>query len=221
MSKEIGNRIKSLLETKNGGNQSELARFCGVSPQAVQKWITGDTSPGKKNIKRAAEFLGVTPAELHFGAAALISNENIIPANVGTRKIPLISYVQAGDWVEVTNSYPVGDAHEWLLTDLDLSSNAFALEIKGESMLPDFKPGDRVIIDPEVLPTPGDFVVARNGVDEATFKKYRPRGQNEHGDQVVELVPLNNDFPSIRSDITPFVIIGTMVEFRRYRKKAN
>jgi hypothetical protein len=34
---------------------------------------------------------------------------------------------------------------------------------------------------------------------------------------VIELTPLNNDFPPVRSDISPFVIIGTMVEHRRYR----
>ena len=38
--------------------------------------------------------------------------------------------------------------------------------------------------------------------DEATFKKYRPRGLNEQGQQVFELVPLNEDYPSMRSDLT-------------------
>lgn len=217
MEKKIGERIKDLLHTKNGGNQSELARFCGVSPQAVQKWIAGETSPRGKNLTKAAEFLGVSPMELQFGEKQ--SHVNIAPASIGTRKIPLISYVQAGDWSEATDAYNLGDAHEWLLTDLDLSEHAFGLEIKGDSMLPEFKPGDRVIIDPAVNPHPGDFVVAKNGDEEATFKKYRPRGRNEKGEQVVELVPLNPDYESLRSDITPFVIIGTMVESRRYRKK--
>lgn len=217
MNKIIGERIKRLLHTKNGGNQSELARFCGLSPQAVQKWIGGETAPRGKNLIKAAEFLGVSPIELQFGEKQ--NHINIAPANIGTRKIPLISYVQAGTWTEAMDTYQPGDAHEWLLTDLDLSEHAFGLEIKGDSMLPEFKPGDRVIIDPAVNPRPGDYVVAKNGDEEATFKKYRPRGRNDKGDQVVELVPLNPDYESLRSDITPFVIIGTMVESRRYRKK--
>lgn len=85
-------------------------------------------------------------------------------------------------------------------------------------MLPDFRPGDRVLIDPEIAPSPGDFVVAKNGSNEATFKKYRPRGINERGDHVFELVPLNTDYETMRSDYTPIAIIGTMVEHRRYRK---
>ena len=86
-------------------------------------------------------------------------------------------------------------------------------------MLPEFCPGDRVIIDPSIAPDPGNYVVAKNGENEATFKKYRPRGVNERGDQVFELVPLNEDFPSMRSDIVQIQIIGTMVEHRRYRKR--
>jgi SOS-response transcriptional repressor LexA len=127
--------------------------------------------------------------------------------------------VQAGAWTDVVDSYQPGDADEFLLTDMELSSNAFALEIKGDSMLPEFKPGDRVIIDPAVCPQPGDYVVAKNGEDEATFKKYRPRGVSERGDLVFELVPLNEDYPSMRSDVTPIRIVGTMVEHRKYRRR--
>ena len=85
-------------------------------------------------------------------------------------------------------------------------------------MEPDFKEGDAVVIDPEVSPLPGDFVVAKNGEEEALFKKYRPRGIM-NGSDVFELVPLNEDFPTIRSDQEEVRIIGTMVEHRRYRKR--
>lgn len=95
--------------------------------------------------------------------------------------------------------------------------------IKGDSMEPDFKEGDRVIIDPETIPKPGDFVVAKCNCnaccDEATFKKYRPRGINAQGDEIFELVPLNEDYPTFHSETMPCYIIGTMVEHRRYRKR--
>lgn len=61
-------------------------------------------------------------------------------------------------------------------------------------------------------------MVAKNDDGEATFKKYRSRGLNERGEPVIELVPLNEDYPSLRSDRTPLQIIGTMMEHRRYRK---
>ncbi len=134
--------------------------------------------------------------------------------------MPLISYVQAGCWTEAGDAATVGDGFEYLLTDLELSGSAFALEIQGESMLPEFRPGDRVIVDPEIQPHPGDCVVAMNGGQEATFKKYRPRGIDERGDTVFELVPLNEDFAPMRSDQTPIRIVGTMMEHRKYRRRA-
>ena len=144
---------------------------------------------------------------------------NISPAAMGARQIPLISCVQAGMWAEIVDTYHPGDAGDWLLTDLDLSEHAFALEVKGESMLPEFRPGDRIIIDPQISPQPGDFVVAKNGEEAATFKKYRPRGVGANGELVFELVPLNDDYPTLRSDTSHINLVGVMVEHRKYRRR--
>lgn len=143
---------------------------------------------------------------------------NVEVAPMGDRRIPVISAIQAGMWAEILDNFAPGDADEWLMTDLELSASAFALTIRGDSMLPEFNPGDRVIIDPEVAPHPGDFVAAKNGEQEATFKKYRPRGMDAHGNMVFELVPLNDDYPTLRSDVEPIRIVGTMVEHRKYRR---
>lgn len=67
MNTDMPTRIADLLQAKNGGNQSELARHVGVSPQAVQQWIAGETSPRGKNLVKVAEFLGVSPSELQYG----------------------------------------------------------------------------------------------------------------------------------------------------------
>ncbi|QKQ51336.1 S24 family peptidase [Achromobacter denitrificans] len=131
------------------------------------------------------------------------------------RRVPVINYVQAGQLTNI-GAHFCGEALEYLLTDIPLSERAFGLEIRGLSMSPQFAPGDKIIVDQEVAPKPGSFVVAMNGGDEATFKKYRPRGLDANGNDVFELVPLNEDFPSFYSDRQELVIIGTMVEHRRY-----
>jgi len=113
----------------------------------------------------------------------------------------------------------LGDGFETIATDLDLSAGAFGLIIKGPSMEPEFKEGDKVIIDPAVSPQPGDFVVAKNSHEEATFKKYRPRGTSERGEMVFELVPLNDDFAILHSERDHLHIIGVMVEHRKYRRR--
>lgn len=68
MNRDMAKRIADLLQAKNGGNQSELARYVGVTPQAVQQWVAEDgTSPRGKNLVKVAEFLGVSPGELQYG----------------------------------------------------------------------------------------------------------------------------------------------------------
>ncbi len=103
------------------------------------------------------------------------------------------------------------------IDDTDVGARAFALEISGESMLPDFRPGEVIIIDPDCAIKPGDFVVAKtDGDDEATFKKYRPRGHDDNDIEIIELVPLNDDYPSETINAArPGRIIGKMVRHIR------
>lgn len=194
----------------------ELALQVGGDNGNLSRLERGKQGYSDEMLRKIAQALGCSVADLFAGAE---NASNVTQVPLGTRRIPLVSYVQAGHMTEAVDSYVVGDASEWMLTDLELSVHAFALRIKGDSMLPEFREGDTVIIDPAVGPLPGDYVVAKNGDNEATFKKYRPRGINERGDQVFELVPLNEDYPSIRSDLSHVNIVGTMIEHRRYRKR--
>lgn len=144
--------------------------------------------------------------------------KNVVPAPRDQRHIPVISYVQAGMMTEAADPFALDDGFETILTDLDLSEQSFAMVIEGSSMLPQFTEGDKVIIDPAVTPRPGDFVVAKNKSDEVTFMKYRPRGTGERGEMVFELVPLNDDFPTLHSERDQLRLIGVMIEHRQYRR---
>jgi len=48
----------------------ELATLIGLTRQAVQKWLRGDSSPAPRSLPRIAEALGVDPAQLTPGATA-------------------------------------------------------------------------------------------------------------------------------------------------------
>jgi len=202
-------------------NQDEFGKLYGCTKGNVSLWENGLHEPSYAALADMSKRSGVPlpgillPFTFRFNG----DETNTEPARVGSKPVPLVNYVQAGQWKEIVEQPNPEELSEWLMTDLELSSQAFALEIKGDSMLPDFKEGDRVIIDPTVAPNPGDFVVSRNAQFEATFKKYRSRGLNEKGEELIELVPLNLDYPIIRSDMSPVFIIGTMVEHRKYRRK--
>lgn len=142
-------------------------------------------------------------------------DENVVPVTMGLRPVPVISSVQAGALRDMESPYPPGAGYAYEYTDQDLSAWAFALDVEGLSMLPDFRPGDRIIVDPDMAPNPGDFVVARNGSAQATFKKYRPRGIDAAGNEIFELVPLNEDYPTLRSDTELLSVIGVVTEHRK------
>ena len=212
----VGDNIRRLRKAR-GWTILELANRIDSDVGNISRLERGKQGYSDEMLRKIAQALGCSVADL-FSGAERESNVSQVP--LGTRRIPLVSYVQAGHMTEAVDPYALGDADEWMLTDLDLSANAFALKIKGDSMLPDFRPGDRVLIDPEVTPRPGDFVAARNTKQEATFKKYRVRGIDESGAEIFELVPLNDNYPVLRSDEHHLVVIGTMIEHRRkFRRK--
>lgn len=80
-SMDIKDRIKE-ARVKAGLNQSELARALGVSPQTVQQWEAGDTSPRKKKVEAMKSILGVEPEWILFGQDAGKESRNRVDAPV-------------------------------------------------------------------------------------------------------------------------------------------
>lgn len=56
MSETTGNRLKKVSDALFDGNQSEMARMMGMSPQAMNKYFQGDRTPGFKILKRLASL---------------------------------------------------------------------------------------------------------------------------------------------------------------------
>ena len=198
--------------TELGLTQTELAEKAGTTQQAIVQLESGKT--------KRPRYLPELAKALKCDADWLMNGGAFMPmVEVNSRRVPLISYVQAGALAEKNPIEAFDGSLEYILTDLDVSQHTFALRIEGDSMEPDFKAGDVIIVDPEVEPTPGEFVVAKNGGTQATFKKYRPTWVDPLGCQHFELVPLNDDYPVINSDHQPLTIIGVMIEHRIYRRK--
>ena len=214
------NVLRKFLQ-EHGGFARVVERYGLTQSQAsyLSQLTAQDSTAsfGERAAKNWEERLKIQDGRL-VNAGRTSASTNVAPAPMGGRRVPVITSIQAGMWAEIVDSFQPGDAGDWLLTDIDLSDSAFALDIRGNSMEPEFKDGDRVIIDPEIAPQPGDFVAAKNGEQEATFKKYRPRGMDAHGNIIFELVPLNDDYPTLRSDVQHIRIVGTMVEHRKYRR---
>jgi SOS-response transcriptional repressor LexA len=192
-----------------------FGKIIGKSQSATSDLLLGRKSFGEKMARSIEKNAGWPMMSLDASDEPNIQHGITLDPN--RRGYPIISYVQAGAWREIVDSFPRGGADEYILANSSYGPHTFALRIIGNSMEPEFREGDVIVVDPDVRPDPGNFVVARNDEEAATFKKYRPRGIID-GVEVFELVPLNPDYAVMRSDQQPIQIIGTMVEHTRFRR---
>jgi SOS-response transcriptional repressor LexA len=207
--------LQALIDGLGRGGISKVAERIDKQPSYVSRMLFPPTKDGFKRI--GEDTADVLNAAFPGWLAEEPNIQHGITIDPNRRGYPIISYVQAGAWRDIVDSFPRGGADEYILANSSYGPHTFALRIVGNSMEPEFREGDVVVIDPDVRPDPGNFVVARNDEEAATFKKYRPRGIID-GAEVFELVPLNPDYAVMRSDQQPIQIIGTMVEHTRFRR---
>ncbi len=204
------NRLTEYRKAR-GMTLDAVAKLAGTTRGQIWKLENGEIQLTPRWLDRLSKALDCEPLELLGGSEGL--------AGAAGRDLPVIDYVQAGDWTAPVDPYAKGDGMAVVHPATRVSAKAFALEIRGNSMEPEFREGDRVIVDPAVSPLPGDFVVAKlDDAHEATFKKYRPLGTGKGA--AIELIALNPDWPALRIDRqNPGRIVATMVEHHRYRRR--
>ena len=219
-------RLYDLKAPKSVITQAEFAKRYKVGSQSMLwQYLNGRKALNLKAAVKIAAGLGVAVSDFSPRLSKEqrdISSSNVAPAPALQKKIPIISSVQAGDpnGGDVTSREAAIDQGDYVMADIDMPDECFALVVEGRSMEPLFMEGDIIIIDPTVAPSPGDFVVAAR-IDplcdgfETTFKKYRPRRVDAAGNLVFELVPLNPDYPTYDSSLEQLRIIGVLAEHRR------
>lgn len=213
----IGKRIRE-ARIRAGLTASRLAELLDVSASAINQYESDRSSLALARAVKLAEILGVSLQWLVEGAGPSTEERRSKDAKMYA---PLLNRVQAGQWGDVITPHTLPEDVRYLEVDMKPLGYALALEIDGESMLPTFEPKDIIIIDTGLEPLPGDFVVAMVANDsQATFKKYRPRGYDQMGNPIIELAPLNQDYPTlVLNHENPGRIVGTMTEHRKYRRR--
>lgn len=162
-------------------SQLELANRIGITRVSVGKWESGLNQPKGRYLNDLAAALGVSVDWLLTGKeegtvgvaeSPFSGYRNVEPAVIPQGgRVPILSYVQAGNWREMCEQATTFDGNvEYVTASVDIGPCGFGLWLRGNSMTPQFNEGDLVIVDPDEQPRHGDFVVAKNGSDEATFK---------------------------------------------------
>lgn len=201
----IGLRIKRLMKA-NSVTTKAMAAHCEITPGAVSSWFaTGRIS--KEKLALAASLLKVSTDELISGDWPNATG-NVTAARAFTGEVPVISWVQAGAWQDIADTFQPDDAERHLPIFKGHSSKTYALKVRGDSMTApygrSYPEGCYVIVDPEKRsPVNGERIIALTpGSKEATFKIYK----DEDGRRW--LAPLNNTHQII---LEPFEVLGTVI----------
>lgn len=178
-------RTVSALAEKLGKNQSQVSQWLNASKDSKTGKPRTINSESARMIEQAfgknSGWMDAAPQPMQAA--------NIAPA-AGTKDyVPLISWVQAGGFTEAIDTMHIGDEYEQVPISVQKKPHTFALAVVGDSMMPTFPEGMRLIVEPEMDFMAGDFVIAKNGGD-ATFKQLvRDSGE-------WYLKPLNPQYPT-------------------------
>ncbi|MDN3488749.1 XRE family transcriptional regulator [Pseudoalteromonas sp. APC 3694] len=170
---DLGKRVEK-RRIQLGMTQAQLGLIAGLAQNSIHNIESGETKRPRK-IDALAEALNCTPEYLLFGIGETQSdqksaNNNVSPGPTIKATAPLISWVQAGSWSEITE-IKAYDA-ERFMCPVNCSDLTFVLKVQGISMEPKFDEGDLIFVDPEAECIHGSYVVARLDDDnQATFKQ--------------------------------------------------
>ena len=175
------------LAKKYGMSASGLARRAGLDPTTFNrsKRVMPNGRQRWPSTESVSKILKATGAPLDEFVALLRGAEGAMPV----RRIPLIGHAQAGDEGYFDDAgYPTGSG--WDEVDFpDLGdAHAYALEISGESMVPVYRDGDRIVVSPGASVRRGDRVVARTVSGEVMAKEVQRMTASR-----VELLSINRE----------------------------
>lgn len=153
-----------------GTTPSGLARSAGLDPTAFNrsKRMSADTPPrprwpSTESLAKVLQAAGMSFSEFADLAAG---------APARGRGVPLIGFAQAGaDGFFDDAGFPVG--HGWEVVDPPAAAGegVYALAVSGDSMLPLYRNGDRIVVDPQARVRPGDRVVVKTLSGEVMAKE--------------------------------------------------
>ena len=198
----IGQIIKQ-KRTELKMTQNELAERLGVSQQSVTGWENNAAVPRESAVRGMMEIFGVSRNEL-FG-------EPDAPSPVASN-IPVLGSVIAGQ-----PAYTAENIIGWeeVTAKMAKQGKLFALKVRGNSMTPEFKEGDIVIVKEQPDVESGEIAVVLINGDEATLKKVK---KSENG---IFLYAFNPDvyephfYSNAEIEALPVRIVGKVIENRR------
>lgn len=188
-------------------SQQALADAVDLTPAVFSQIINKRRNMGEKMARKVEARLGLVNGWLDRQQREEESNVRELPENYHVVRVPVLTWVQAGPFVE---SYVSVEPIEYIALPLKNTRRAYCLIVEGDSMVgppgsDSYPPGSYIVLNPDLEPQNGSRVVAKKkGTDEATFKVFRREGSE------LWLRPLNPQYQAIPMT-SDYVIIGVVV----------
>jgi len=190
-----------------GLTQELAAEALGISQTGVSHYLNGSNPLNIRAAVAFADLLRIQISEFsprlegerqRLATGAQDAEQNTSELRRKPELVPLISWVQAGEFSESPDLFFPGDAEEWLPCPSRHSQKTYALRVTGDSMTSS-SPGERsypngtiIFVDPERAYHVGSRVIARlPGTSEVTFKVYTEDAGKPY------LMPINTRYPAI------------------------
>lgn len=196
--------LQELLDLK-GVSQKELTDYCGKSPAWLSVMKKRSTIPDAETLDKIISFLGISNRGL------LLKDENeVIEDSQPKFKLPLLSYVQAGQYTETFCDE--NDVEYIEVPYSNIKEGCFCLQVKGDSMSrspgKSYYDGIFVIVDPNCDKSKDALnrkVVIARTEEGATIKEFVLEGDKPY------LRPWNDRF-QILEVTAETVIIGIVIQ---------
>jgi phage repressor protein C with HTH and peptisase S24 domain len=170
---QVWNAVDALA-ARYGLSASGLAKKAGLDATTFNrsKRTTGDGRQRWPSTESIAKVLEATGASIDDFMGLL--NGFTTPPALRARPMPLIGFAQAGNGGFFDDGgYPAGAGWDEVNFPAIDDTHAYALEVSGESMMPAYRDGDRIIVSPEAPVRRGDRVVVRTRDGEIMAKELK------------------------------------------------
>lgn len=177
------------LAARNAMSTSGLARRAGLDATAFNKSkrLSADGRPRWPSTESLAKIMEATGASLDEFMELLGGVGRPDPR----RTVPLIGFAQAGAGGFFDDAgFPAGQGWEEIALPAGSRDGAYALQVQGDSMLPLYRDGDVLVVEPGASVRVGDRVVVRTVDGEVMAKVLAARTTRQ-----VELRSLNPEHP--------------------------
>jgi len=172
---------------------SGLAKRAGLDSTAFNKSKrqSADGRPRWPSTESLSKVMEATGASLdEFIRLVKGSVADRLPAQ--SSSVPLIGFAQAGAGGFFDDAgFPAGEGWDLVEVPTTAREGAYALQVQGDSMLPLYRDGDRLIVDPLATVRRGDRIVLRTVGGEVMAKVLEKRTP-----RAIELMSLNPEHPA-------------------------